>query len=211
MSLTTDKKVTVAIGINFLEAYSKIPQSKQKKVREFVEKFQDNPIKESIHYEPIKNTKDKNLYSVRIDQDYRAIILKPDSGSAFALLWVDHHDEAYKWAKNKICKINPEVGNLQILDVNDIESASDNSAATNKNQAIGVEKHNLAFLDPGTTVSQTKLQSQNVKKNKAKAEPIFKNIPDKDLLGFGLPKEFLKLIKNKVCCVAEINLPEFQQ
>ena len=196
MSLTTDKKVTVAIGINFLEAYSKIPQSKQKKVREFVEKFQDNPIKESIHYEPIKNTKDKNLYSVRIDQDYRAIILKPDSGSAFALLWVDHHDEAYKWAKNKICKINPEVGNLQILDVNDIESASDNSAATNKNQAIGVEKHNLAFLDPGTTVSQTKLQSQNVKKNKAKAEPIFKNIPDKDLLGFGLPKEFLKLIKN---------------
>ncbi len=203
MSLITDKKITVAIGINFLEAYSKIPQSKQKKVREFVEKFQENPIKESIHYEPIKNAKDKNLHSVRIDQDYRAIILKPEKGNAFALLWVDHHDEAYKWAKNKICQINPVVGNLQILDTSDIDIEHADSVVSTKLPAISIDQTHITSLPLDVSVSSAKLQEQQLIQATAKSELIFKNIKDSELLSFGLPEDFLTIVK-KITCDEEL-------
>ncbi|MDP2105325.1 MAG: AAA family ATPase, partial [Desulfobulbaceae bacterium] len=54
---------------------------------------------------------------MRIDQDYRGIVLKPESGNVYMLLWVDHHDKAYAWAANRIISIHPETGSLQVVDV----------------------------------------------------------------------------------------------
>lgn len=107
----------VAISSDFLKSFSLLPQSQQKKVREFVEKFRANPASPGINYEKIQQARDPNLRSVRIDQAYRGIVLKPDAGNAYLLLWVDHHDEAYRWAENRVFGINPETGSLQIVDV----------------------------------------------------------------------------------------------
>jgi len=76
-----------------------------------------NPASPSIHYEKIQKAKDENIRSVRIDQDYRGIILKPQSGNVYMLLWVDHHDKAYAWAENRIFSINAETGGLQVVNV----------------------------------------------------------------------------------------------
>jgi hypothetical protein len=54
---------------------------------------------------------------VRIDQVYRGIVLKPEAGNVYLLLWVDRHDEAYQWAQNRIFGIHPETGSLQIVEV----------------------------------------------------------------------------------------------
>ncbi|MEW5910889.1 MAG: UvrD-helicase domain-containing protein, partial [Thermodesulfobacteriota bacterium] len=75
------------------------------------------PASPSIHYEKIQKAKDENVRSVRIDQDYRGIILKPASGNVYMLLWVDHHDKAYAWAENRIFSINSETGGLQVVNV----------------------------------------------------------------------------------------------
>ena len=110
-------KPKVAISSDFLKSFSLLPQSQQKKVREFVEKFRANPSSPGINYEKIHEASDSNLRSVRIDQAYRGIVLKPEAGNAYLLLWVDHHDEAYRWAQNRVFGINPETGSLQIVDV----------------------------------------------------------------------------------------------
>lgn len=110
-------KHKIAISSDFLKSFSLLPQSQQKKVREFVEKFRLNPTAPAINYEKIDQVRDPNLRSVRIDQAYRGIVLKPDTGNVFLLLWVDHHDEAYRWAKNRLFAINPETGSLQVVDV----------------------------------------------------------------------------------------------
>lgn len=110
-------KPKVAISSDFLKSFSLLPQSQQKKVREFVEKFRANPTSPGINYEKIHEASDPNLRSVRIDQAYRGIVLKPETGNAYLLLWVDHHDEAYRWAQNRIFGINPETGGLQVVDV----------------------------------------------------------------------------------------------
>lgn len=107
--------VKLAIANDFLKAMVKLPQRVQSKVIEFVGKFQKDEKSTGLNYENINGISDKNLKSVRIDLDYRGIILKPDRGDVYLLLWVDHHDEAYAWARNRICKINPDTGSLQIL------------------------------------------------------------------------------------------------
>jgi len=114
---TLKQKLIVAISNDFLKSFSEIPKKEQAKVREFFDKFRVNPASPAIHYEKIQKAKDKNLRSVRIDHDYRGIILKPASGNVYMLLWVDHHDEAYAWAENRIFTINAETGGLQVVNV----------------------------------------------------------------------------------------------
>lgn len=73
-----------------------------------------------INFEKIEAGIDKNICSVRIDDTYRAIVVRqPDSG-VFILLWVDHHDEAYAWAKRKKCSVNKITGSVQIFDVQEV-------------------------------------------------------------------------------------------
>lgn len=110
-------KIKIAISTDFLKSFSQIPQKQQTKVREFVEKFRSNPTSAAINYEKIKQARDSKLHSVRIDQDYRGIVLKPEVGDVYLLLWVDHHDKAYKWAESRIFSIHPETGSLQVVEV----------------------------------------------------------------------------------------------
>jgi len=65
--------VKVSIGIEFLSAYSQIAQSEQKRVREFIKKFWENPRSPGINYEKIHDMKDKNVRTVRITDAYRAV------------------------------------------------------------------------------------------------------------------------------------------
>ena len=109
--------VTVAIGKDFLTAFSRIPQKKQAKVSNFISKFKADPRMPGINYEKIAKAKDAKLCSVRIDRDYRGIVLKPEKENVYVLLWVDQHDRAYRWAENRVYSIHPETGSLQVFDV----------------------------------------------------------------------------------------------
>ena len=76
----------VAIAADFLESFAQIPRAQHKKVREFVKKFQANPTGHSINYEPIHDMRDARVRTVRIDLDYRAIVLHPQKGDVYVLL-----------------------------------------------------------------------------------------------------------------------------
>ncbi|WP_444913318.1 UvrD-helicase domain-containing protein [Microbulbifer sp. PAAF003] len=107
--------VKVAISSDFMLAFSRVPKSAQKKVMEFVTKFRQDPRSPGINYETINDARDGNYRSVRVDKNYRGIILKPDEGDVFLLLWVDKHDDAYDWARRHKCQINPSTGSLQVF------------------------------------------------------------------------------------------------
>src|SRR5690242_354145 len=119
--------IKLALGADFLTAFSGLPQKQQKKVRRFLDEFAANPAAASHNYEKIKGTKDDNLRSVRIDQDYRGIILKPEQGNVYVLLWVDKHDDAYQWATRRTCSVHPETGTMQVVLTR--EAASESMAA----------------------------------------------------------------------------------
>ena len=78
-------------------------------------KFRQDPTLPGINYESIEGAKDPKLRSVRVDQSYRGIVMAPDEGNVYMLLWVDKHDDAYQWARNRIVQIHPETGSLQVI------------------------------------------------------------------------------------------------
>ena len=110
--MTTAK---VAISADFLTAFAHLPRQVQGKVTELVNKFRNDPASPGIHYEKINSCIDKKIYSIRIDDTYRGIVVR--QSEVYLLLWVDHHDEAYQWAARKRCEVNPNTGSLQVFDV----------------------------------------------------------------------------------------------
>lgn len=124
----------VAISDDFLEAYAEIPRQQQKKVRAFMEKFKADPKSSAINYEKIHDVKDDRVRTVRIDQKYRAVVLHPTDGSVYVLVWVDNHDEAMDWARNRTFAVNPSTGALQMFNTTEaakiIEEQSRNNTAS---------------------------------------------------------------------------------
>jgi superfamily I DNA/RNA helicase/mRNA-degrading endonuclease RelE of RelBE toxin-antitoxin system len=124
-------KVTVAVSTDFLTAMGKLQKQQKEKVITFLTKFRNNPQAPSIKYEKIENAKDGNICSVRIDGTYRAIVVRQKNNGTYLLLWVDHHDEAYQWAKNKVCRINKATSSVQVFDVVDVKTVK--ASEDNKN------------------------------------------------------------------------------
>jgi len=109
-------QLKVAISGDFFTAFSKLPKTQQGKTSKFITNFQKDPTASSINYERIRDASDPDMRSVRIDQAYRGIVLKPANGNVYLLLWVDHHDDAYTWARRHNCTINAATGGIQVYE-----------------------------------------------------------------------------------------------
>lgn len=107
----------VAISDDFMRAFSRLTRDHQSAVMNFLTKFRQNPMASGINYEKIHMAADANIHSVRINQEIRGIVLKPDLGQVYCLLWVDHHDDAYQWARRHRVSVHPDVGSLQVYSV----------------------------------------------------------------------------------------------
>lgn len=115
-----------------LDQLIKLPKSVQQKVVEFQRKFRQDSTLASIHLEPIVDFKDNSLRTARINDGYRAVIGVIGNDN-FSLVYVDQHDSAYRWAKNKKFIWNTHTQSCQLVSLSEetavMESASptDNS------------------------------------------------------------------------------------
>ncbi len=153
--------VHIAIGGDLLDSIMELPRNVQKKVNTFVQMFREDPKSGGINYEKF-NSVDPNLRSVRIDRDYRGIVLAPASGNVYVLLWVAKHDEAYAWGKTRRVDVNPATGALQIYDtkiVEEVQAKEETDAAPTEGTlfsgfkdkdlvALGVPKALIPLLRP---------------------------------------------------------------
>ena len=150
--------VKVAISSDFLTAFARLPRAIQGKVTEFINKFRNDPTSPGINYEKISKGVDKKIYSVRIDDTYRGIVVREQETGVYLLLWVDHHDEAYDWAARKRCEVNPKTGAVQIFDVQTVKEevsvpaeASLFKETTNEQLLeLGVPEEQLGFVQAFT-------------------------------------------------------------
>ena len=140
---------TVAISQDFLTAFARIPRSEQKRLNEFVTKFRHDPKASSINFERINDALDPNFRSVRIGQDYRGIVMHPEQGNVYVLLWVDKHDDAYDWARRHTCRVHPETGSLQVLATETLEApqaASPEPIQADAKSLFGLRDREMARL-----------------------------------------------------------------
>ncbi|MDI3257656.1 MAG: hypothetical protein QJR01_08025, partial [Kyrpidia sp.] len=124
---------TVAIQDTFLQAYARLPRAEQSRVRRLIEDLRHFRVHGSRHLERIAEAEDDKVYSVRISDAYRAIVVWPPGENVLLLVWADHHDEAYRWAKRKHFEVNPRTGVLQMWSTEETESGDGDRRAAPEN------------------------------------------------------------------------------
>lgn len=151
-------KPKVALSQDLLSNLAKFSSAVQGKILKWAIKFQSDPTSPGINYENIQAARDPSLKSIRIDQDWRGIVFKPTTGDVYVLLYVDHHDAAYRWAENRKIAINPVTGAMQIVFTeeffeqttiakSDTQEPADNLFSSLKDKellGLGVPESNLA-------------------------------------------------------------------
>ena len=157
----------VALAQDFLSNLSKLPSAIQSKVLKWALKFQSDPTANGINYETIKSARDKNLRSVRIDQDWRGIVFKPDKGDVYVLMYVDKHDDAYRWAETRRVAINPVTGAMQLFAVEHVDPVPDFPAISSQSVESSVD-----------------------------GQPLYATLTNAELLSIGTPEELINQVRN---------------
>lgn len=105
---------TIALQDTFLEAFERLPRSEQRRTRAMIDKMREDLSAPGLNFERYNEALDPKVYSVRVSQSYRAIAVKPENSDTIVLVWVDHHDEAYRWVKRKRFEVNIHTGAFQM-------------------------------------------------------------------------------------------------
>ena len=106
---------------DFMSAFADLPAAQQRGLLALMTKFESDPAMPGLNYERVRQARDPKVHSLRVDRDYRAIVLAPRNGNIYLLLWADKHDKAYEWASRHQCQVNPETGGLQIYSPEPVE------------------------------------------------------------------------------------------
>jgi superfamily I DNA/RNA helicase len=165
-------KPKVALSQDFLLQLSKLPTAVHSKVMKWAIQFQSDPTSPGINYENINSARDSNLKSVRLDREWRGIVFKPNSGDVYVLLYVDHHDDAYRWAENRKLAINPVTGAMQMVVVESVAAV----------EAVPAQPTPVA-----RAVQAQKTEAQL---------PMFGGLEDRELLSLGVPEEMLAEVRH---------------
>lgn len=106
----------VALSREFLDSLSRLPTAQAKKTRELVTKFRTNPDSSGVNFEKIQGAVDLKVRSIRLDKAYRVILVAPPRGDVFIFVRVDHHDDAYAWARKRRFEVNSVSGVIQVYE-----------------------------------------------------------------------------------------------
>jgi superfamily I DNA/RNA helicase len=170
-------KPKVALAQDFLSNLATLPTAVQGKVLKWALRFQSDPTANGINYELVRGARDKNLKSVRIDQDWRGIVFKPPVGDVYVLMYADHHDKAYKWAEGRRIAVNPVTGALQVFAVETLVEPA-------------LEQARSAAAQPGSGKDLANATATAV------YAPLFEPLSDQDLLSLGTPAEMLSQVRS---------------
>ena len=181
-------KPIVAMSHDFLAQTAKLPNSVHAKVLKWAMLFQTDPTAPGINYETIQS-RDPNLRSVRIDQDWRGIVHKPERGNVYTLLYVDHHDAAYAWAKNRKLAINRVTGAMQMVVLETVASTVESEA---------VNKVPLRPLVGNIDVSAVQVLAA------ADSWVRFDALSDDQLMALGVPEDLLVRVR-RIASEAELD------
>jgi superfamily I DNA/RNA helicase len=181
-------KPKVALSQDFLLQLSKLPLSVHGKVLKWAVQFQADPTSPGINYENINGARDPNLKSVRLDRDWRGIVFKPSSGDVYVLLYVDHHDDAYRWAEKRKLAINPVTGAMQMVVVEQV-SAVETAPSSEPVATVAAAAVPAA---PEVAVPE----NQPAPQPPMALKPLFEALADRELLSLGVPEDLLPAVRS---------------
>ena len=133
----------ILISPDVLTRLNRLSAKDAKRTLAFVDKFQKNPANPGISLERLTGVTDPNLWSGRVTQDLRAIL---HQGDTWTILYIDRHDDAYRWAERRKILRNPTTGALQIVETTEeVEAIITQRSSSVREQGI-FDKHEDDYL-----------------------------------------------------------------
>lgn len=152
------------IADSFTAALARLTGQEQKQAKTAAFDLQLNPAHPSLQMHRLTNSRDPNFWSVRVNNDIRIIVHKTEA--SFMLAYVDHHDDAYKWAERRRIEAHPRTGAIQIVEVHE-----------------RIEDAGPLFSQPVAAPAPEPVQ--------AAATAIFANLSEDALLNIGTPSDWI--------------------
>jgi mRNA-degrading endonuclease RelE of RelBE toxin-antitoxin system len=156
------------IADTFVDSLARLTGDEQKAVKMTAFDLQLNPANPSMSFHKLDKAKDKKFWSVRASRDIRLIVHQSDA--SLLLCYVGHHDEAYDWAERRKLETHPKTGAAQLVEIRE----------TVKEVAVPVYLHTKIAVE---------------RQHAAEKSFIFAGTSDDELLGYGVPAEWLNDIK----------------
>lgn len=164
------------IAETFTSALGKLSNDEQKAVKTSAFDLQTNPTNPGLQLHRIDVSKDPNFWSVRVNRDIRIIVHK--TAQSFLLAYVDHHDDAYKWAERRRIEAHPKTGAIQIVEVRE-----------------RVEEIPVYIQAQQQPLDLPRLGELPLSKTAGKASSMaatpFTSLTSDDLLGIGVPEDWI--------------------
>lgn len=152
------------IADTFIKSLEKLSNEEKKSTKIKAFNLQMNPANPGMKIHRIHGY----FWSMRVNDDIRIIIHKADDN--IMVCYVDHHDQAYRWAKR--CRI-------------------DKNLSTGVTQIIETRKKIIE-----KNIYQPIEGEENVFPNTLPGKKLFMNISNKVLQNYGVPDEYLDAIRN---------------
>lgn len=153
------------IADTFPAALRKLTAQEQKAVKTTVFDLQMDPAHPGLRFHRIDKSKDDSFWSIRASRDVRVIIHKTQA--SILVCYVDHHDDAYKWAERRRIDTHPRTGAAQIVEVRE------------RVEEFLVHKA-VEIASPEPTPKPA----------------LFAQISENDLLNYGVPEDWLDSVKD---------------
>ena len=111
--MTTSARFLIANS--FTKALGKLSAKEQKSAKITVFDLQRDPAAPGLRFHRIASAKDPHFWSVRVNDDVRVIVHKTED--RFLICYVNHHDDAYKWAERRRIETHPKTGVIQVVEL----------------------------------------------------------------------------------------------
>lgn len=158
------------IADSFTNSLARLTGDEQKAVKTTAFDLQLYPANPGMRFHKLDKTRDKNFWSIRVGSDIRLIVHR--SERSLLLCYVDHHEKAYAWAERRKLEIHPKTGAAQLVEIRE----------TMKEVVVPI------FV---------KKEQSPATKLEARKDPLFAKMPEDELLGYGVPLEWIEEVKKR--------------
>lgn len=101
------------IADSFTEALKRLTPDERDAAKVTAFDLQSDPSGPGMQFHRVKDAKDPNFWSVRVNRDLRLIVHRSDD--SLLVCYVDHHDAAYGWAHKRKLERHPSTGAAQLV------------------------------------------------------------------------------------------------
>ena len=155
------------IADTFTDSLGRLTAQEQKAAKTTAFDLQLDPTSNGLSFHKLDRAKDTNFWSVRVNADIRIIVHR--TAASILLVYVDHHDDAYKWAERRKIERHPTTGAMQLVEVRE------------RVEEVEIFKPREAPVAPAPAAKP--------------AAKLFDNLRKIELMAFGVPEEWVSDVR----------------